>query len=107
MEDYPYVCGDGHCGNGTGFCKKTIAPGATVKAVVNFTEGDEKSMMAVVGVHNPVSVAFEVVPDLRHYASGVYQSTVCNSTDDSVNHAVLAVGYGNETGTPFWTIKNR
>jgi hypothetical protein len=27
-------------------------------------------MKAVVGLYNPVSVAFEVVSDLRHYASG-------------------------------------
>lgn len=51
-------------------------------------------MMAVVGTRNPVSVAFEVVSDLRHYSTGVYQSNVCNKTSDSVNHAVLAVGYG-------------
>jgi hypothetical protein len=28
-------------------------------------------MKSVVGLYNPVSVAFEVVSDLRHYASGV------------------------------------
>ena len=43
--------------------------GGTVSNVANFTPGDEGSMRAVVGLHNPVSVAFEVVPDLRHYAS--------------------------------------
>jgi len=42
--------------------------GGTVSNVANFTPGDEGSMRAVVGLHNPVSVAFEVVPDLRHYA---------------------------------------
>eukprot|EP00960_Hanusia_phi_P044220 756522-Hanusia_phi.AAC.2 len=59
------------------------------------------SMKTVVGSHNPISVAFEVmergrggggysrlvaqvVPDLRHYSSGVYSSTTCVGTPDKV-----------------------
>lgn len=111
MEDYPYVCGSGSCNTTGGPCsfdaiKKPWSVGATVSKVANFTPGDEASMKAVVGMHNPVSVAFEVVPDLRHYASGVYSSTLCGDKPESVNHAVLAVGYGVEDGLPYWTIKN-
>jgi len=111
MEDYPYVCGDGTCNVTGGACaftptKTPWAVGATVSAVANFTAGDEDSMKAVVGMHNPVSVAFEVVSDLRHYASGVYSSTLCQDLPETVNHAVLAVGYGVEDGTNYWTIKN-
>jgi len=111
MEDYPYVCGDGTCNVTGGACaftpdKTPWAVGATVSAVANFTAGDEGSMKAVVGMHNPVSVAFEVVSDLRHYASGVYSSTMCQALPETVNHAVLAVGYGVEDGTNYWTIKN-
>jgi len=109
MEDYPYVCGDGHCKPVSGKCQfhhKKSKIGVHVSNVANFTPGDEDSMKAVVGVHHPISVAFEVVGDLRHYASGVYSSKDCQSGPDTVNHAVLAVGYGEEDGTPFWTIKN-
>lgn len=30
----------------------------------------------------------------------------CEHTPDKVNHAVLAVGYGQEDGTPYWIVKN-
>jgi len=109
MDDYPYVCGDGHCSPTSGPCRfdsRIMNVGVNVKSVVNFTGGDEDSMRIVVGLHQPVSVAFEVVSDLRHYSSGVYSSTICNSTSESVNHAVLAVGYGDLDGVPYWTIKN-
>mmetsp|Transcript_39315 Transcript_39315/g.92696 ORF Transcript_39315/g.92696 Transcript_39315/m.92696 type:complete len:364 (-) Transcript_39315:179-1270(-) len=109
MEEYPYVCGDGHCKPVSGKCKfhdKAKKIGVHVSNVANFSAGDEASMKAVVGAHHPVSVAFEVVADLRHYASGVYKSTACESTPDKVNHAVLAVGYGVEDGLDYWTIKN-
>lgn len=30
----------------------------------------------------------------------------CEHTPDKVNHAVLAVGYGEQDGTPYWIVKN-
>ena len=56
----------------------------------------------------PVSVAFQVADDFSSYTSGVYTSTICGNTAMDVNHAVLAVGYGNdaESGLDYWLIKN-
>lgn len=73
---------------------------------VNITQGDEDEMLHAVFEHGPVSIAFQVVDGFRDYATGVYTSTVCLNTADNVNHAVLAVGFGNENGTDYWIVKN-
>ncbi|NXA36197.1 CATH protein, partial [Eudromia elegans] len=67
---------------------------------------DEAGMVEAVGRHNPVSFAFEVTSNFMHYRKGVYSNPRCEHTPDKVNHAVLAVGYGEESGTPYWIVKN-
>ncbi|NXW78084.1 CATH protein, partial [Hirundo rustica] len=79
---------------------------AFVKDVINITQYDEDGMVEAVGKHNPVSFAFEVTSNFMHYRKGVYSNPRCEHTPDKVNHAVLAVGYGEEDGTPYWIVKN-
>ncbi|XP_074900835.1 pro-cathepsin H isoform X2 [Buteo buteo] len=79
---------------------------AFVKDVINITQYDEDGMVEAVGKHNPVSFAFEVTGNFMHYRKGVYSNPRCEHTPDKVNHAVLAVGYGEENGTPYWIVKN-
>ncbi|CAB1323193.1 unnamed protein product [Coregonus sp. 'balchen'] len=67
---------------------------------------DEMGMLDAVARYNPVSLAYEVTSDFMHYDGGVYTSMECHNTTDTVNHAVLAVGYGEEKGTPYWIVKN-
>ncbi|XP_042328364.1 pro-cathepsin H isoform X2 [Sceloporus undulatus] len=103
MEEdaYPYRGMNGTC---------KFQPGkavAFVKDVVNITLYDEQSMVEAVGKHNPVSFAFQVTEDFMHYKEGVYSNSRCDKTPDKVNHAVLAVGYGEEEkGLPYWIVKN-
>ncbi|XP_061451953.1 pro-cathepsin H isoform X2 [Rhineura floridana] len=99
-DEYPYLAQNGTC--------KFQAPKAIafVKTVVNITLYDEPGMMEAVGKYNPVSFAFEVTDDFMYYKEGVYSSTQCDKTPDKVNHAVLAVGYGEKNGLPYWIVKN-
>ncbi|XP_032439306.1 pro-cathepsin H [Xiphophorus hellerii] len=99
-KDYPYTSVEGVC-----YYKPSMAA-AFVKEVRNITAYDEMGMVDAVGTLNPVSFAFEVTSDFMHYHQGVYTSTTCHNTTDKVNHAVLAVGYGQENGTPYWIVKN-
>ncbi|XP_064013867.1 pro-cathepsin H isoform X2 [Pogoniulus pusillus] len=99
-DSYPYRAKNGTCKFQP---EKAIA---FVKDVVNITQYDEDGMVEAVGKHNPVSFAFEVTSNFMHYRRGVYSNPRCQHTPDKVNHAVLAVGYGEENGTPYWIVKN-
>ncbi|XP_073327852.1 pro-cathepsin H [Pagrus major] len=99
-EDYPYTAYDDTC------VYKPEKAAAFVKSVVNITAYNEKEMQDAVATRNPVSFAFEVTDDFMLYTQGVYTSTHCHKTTDKVNHAVLAVGYGEENGSPYWIVKN-
>ncbi|KAK2524429.1 Blm [Columba guinea] len=99
-DTYPYRAENGTCKFQP---EKAIA---FVRDVINITQYDEDGMVEAVGKHNPVSFAFEVTSNFMHYRKGVYSNPRCEHTPDKVNHAVLAVGYGEEDGTPFWIVKN-
>jgi len=71
-----------------------------------------KSSYSVRGVSNiqqelmekgSVSVAFTVYEDFETYTSGIYQHKTGKSLG---GHAVKMVGWGEENGTPYWTIVN-
>uniref|UniRef100_A0A8D2B1X4 Cathepsin H n=1 Tax=Sciurus vulgaris TaxID=55149 RepID=A0A8D2B1X4_SCIVU len=99
-DTYPYLGKDSNCKFQP---EKAIA---FVKDVANITLNDEEAMVEAVALYNPVSFAFEVTEDFMLYKSGVYSSASCHKTPDKVNHAVLAVGYGEENGIPYWIVKN-
>ena len=52
----------------------------------------------------PVSVSIEAdTRSFQLYKSGVYEDSACGTTLD---HGVLAVGYGSEGGKDYWLVKN-
>ncbi|XP_004480426.1 pro-cathepsin H [Dasypus novemcinctus] len=99
-DTYPYKAWEGTCKFQS---EEAIA---FVKDVANITLNDEEAMVEAVALYNPVSFAFEVTDDFLSYSKGIYSSTSCHKTPDKVNHAVLAVGYGEKNGIPYWIVKN-
>lgn len=100
-EEYPYKAEGYNC------TYNPKAVGAKVYDVVNITQGAEDELKDAVGFNRPVSVCFEVSRDFNLYNGGVYTSNVCRNGPETVNHAVLAVGYDvTEAGIPYWIIKN-
>jgi len=55
----------------------------------------------------PLSVAIDAAhPSFVFYANGVYYEPKCGNGTDSLDHAVLAVGYGTLDGEKYWLVKN-
>ncbi|XP_012155444.1 cathepsin L1 isoform X2 [Ceratitis capitata] len=94
-KDYKYVSKKGKC---------QFAPEL---AVVNVTSWavlpakDEKAIEAAVAHIGPVSTSINATPrTFQLYSDGIYDDDSC--TSDTVNHAMLVVGYTKE----YWILKN-
>jgi len=81
-----------------------------VYGVYNVSQYNETDIVDKVGTIGPVSICYDVIDGFSAYSGGVYSSDKCGNTSSSVNHAVLAVGYGVQHeangSTPFWIVKN-
>ncbi len=53
--------------------------------------------------NGPVTAAFTVYEDFPTYSSGVYQHTTGSALG---GHAIKIIGWGVESGTPYWTVAN-
>jgi len=97
-SSYPYTAEDGTCT----FSASNV--GATLKSYVNVNQGDENDLQQKVNV-GPTSVAIDASQSsFQFYSSGVYSDPDCSST--SLDHGVLAIGWGSSSGTPYWIVKN-
>uniref|UniRef100_A0A8C5HQL9 Cathepsin L1-like n=1 Tax=Gouania willdenowi TaxID=441366 RepID=A0A8C5HQL9_GOUWI len=98
-NSYPYEAQDGRCR----YNPYTV--GATCRGYVDVKQSDESALKAAVGTVGPVSVAIDAShSSFQLYESGVYDEPECSST--SLDHGVLAVGYGSYNGADYWLVKN-
>jgi len=95
--NYPYKGVDGKC-NYT-----AAGLGAFIGTFVGISGGDEDALADAVANVGPVSICLDA-SDWQTYQSGIFDDTKCSRT--SLDHAVLAVGYGTENGKDFWIVKN-
>ena len=90
---YPYLADDQDCKADS--CEVAVK----TKGKVQLPQGDEESLANAVAL-NPVSIVLDATA-MQFYSSGII--TRCS---ELINHAVLAVGYGEENGIKYWIIKN-
>ncbi|GLC60494.1 hypothetical protein PLESTB_001620000 [Pleodorina starrii] len=123
--DYPYLGQNGWCKgpfaptNSTTTSPTTasststtstplLSPGARLTGYQHIPPRDEAALMEAVALHGPVAVGIDGGRlGFRFYSEGVYHDPHCGQDLDSMDHAVLLVGYGTTPeGVDYWLIKN-
>merc|ERR1712166_250487 len=98
---YPYDGATGTCN----VAKETAHDGINLGVVTSFKDvpaNSQSQLMAAVA-EGPVSVAIEADQSgFQFYKSGIF-SGACGT---SLDHGVLTVGYGTDSGTDYWKVKN-
>ncbi|CAB4015545.1 cathepsin L1-like [Paramuricea clavata] len=96
---YPYTAEDGSCH----FSASNV--GATCTGYVDVTKGSEADLKSAAGTVGPISVAIDASHfSFQFYHSGVYNEPSCSTTQ--LDHGVLVVGYGTDSGQDYWIVKN-
>jgi cathepsin L len=95
---YPYTAQDGTC-------HYSVANrGATLSSYNNVPSGNEDALQQSVS-QGPTSVAIDASQSsFQLYTSGVYYDPNCSS--QSLDHGVLAVGWGVDGSQDYWIVKN-
>ena len=96
---YPYTAQNGVCHANKALFK------ADIKGFQDVASGSESSLQVAVANIGPISVAIDAaLSSFQFYNGGVYYDAACSST--SLDHGVLAVGYGVSGGSDYWLVKN-
>ncbi|XP_064596309.1 procathepsin L-like [Liolophura sinensis] len=96
---YPYQAKNERCRF------KAADVGATDTGFTDVQRGSESDLQSAVASVGPVSVAIDAGHrSFQLYRSGVYYERECSSS--RLDHGVLAVGYGSESGSDYWLVKN-
>ena len=98
-DSYAYTSGTTQTGGSCQTCSDVVH----VKQCFDVKTNDQLALKEAVS-NGPVSIAIEA--DTRYfqsYSSGVLTSSTCGT---NLDHGVLIVGYGTESGTDYWVVKN-
>lgn len=99
--DYPYEAREGRC---RARSDRVIT---RVRGSMILPRGNEAMLRLALALRGPLPVAIDAGARSFHsYKAGVYDDRACKSNLRSLNHAVLLVGYGSESGHDYWLLKN-
>jgi len=94
---YPYTAKDGTC-------KKTSCTMSTNSKITGYKDVTHtENALGTASDTQPISIAIEADQSgFQLYKSGIF----CGVCGQNLDHGVLLVGYGTETGTDYWKVKN-
>ena len=109
-EELPYEGEEGTCEDETvSGSASTVAAtavcdtGLVLSGCVDVSSGNETALKVAVS-RGPVAVAIEAdTATFQLYSGGIITSIMCGT---SLDHGVLVVGYGEDEGQLYWTVKN-
>ncbi len=100
-SDYPYKGANGKC---SADASKNVAQ-STISSFTDIPESDCASLQDACCNKGPISVAMDASHmSFQLYKSGIYNPFLCSST--KLDHGVLLVGYGTESGKNYFLVKN-
>lgn len=94
-SDYPYTARDGQC-------QTSCSPAVKISGYQDVTPNNANALMSAIA-QNPVSIAIEADQSSFQFYSGGVMTAACGT---NLDHGVLAVGYGSQSGQDFWKVKN-
>ncbi|CAM2720779.1 unnamed protein product [Rotaria socialis] len=98
-NSYPYEAMDKTCVFNT---SKVVVK---VCGFIDIASEDEIALQQAVATIGPMSVAIDAShSSFQLYKNGVYNEPACSQTQ--LDHGVLAIGYGKDSGKDYWLVKN-
>ena len=89
-------------------CKRKVSQPAKYITSYHLLEpGDEENLKLAVALIGPVSVNIRVTLNFFFYKYGIFQDVDCENGEETINHAMLLVGYGVDLEFgDYWQIQN-
>eukprot|EP00696_Hemimastix_kukwesjijk_P011434 gnl/Hemi2/2434_TR862_c0_g1_i1.p1 gnl/Hemi2/2434_TR862_c0_g1~~gnl/Hemi2/2434_TR862_c0_g1_i1.p1 ORF type:complete len:329 (-),score=74.08 gnl/Hemi2/2434_TR862_c0_g1_i1:64-1050(-) len=106
----PYLAKDGMCDalsickdcNRTGDCWPLPNPRKYFVEEYGRVNGEDNMMAEIYG-RGPIACGIAITPDLYAYTSGIFQD---NTGITHIGHLVSVIGWGEEGGVKYWTVRN-
>lgn len=86
-----------------GFDSADATPVATIEGYIQLPENNYTMLMNAIAKEGPIAVSVDA-SNWHSYSSGIFNG--CNQEQPDINHAVTLVGYGEENGQKYWTVRN-
>lgn len=86
-----------------GFDTATMTPVASITGFTQLAENNYTALMNAIAQVGPIAVSVDA-SNWHAYDKGIFDG--CDQKTPDINHAVTLVGYGEENGQKYWTIRN-